>query len=195
MWYNLEVCLTHSSICHIMINCLKTCLLMNGKLMLTLFFEELFILFTQANAIDQTGAESGLKLQTDKLPALPKVRDMTGNMDRVFHMKQRWMFNILSQCKVQTSDNLLPFPTKLDQTKTPPPARPPAPQVDVDGRSVIQNEEPTMANLQAEIKELRRALDLLQRRQEWVLLFKKQESFFKICFLIYSCKSTCTTRH
>lgn len=50
---------------------------MKHFLMLTLTFEELFILFTQANAIDQNGPEPGPKLQTDRLPALPKVCDMT----------------------------------------------------------------------------------------------------------------------
>lgn len=76
------------------------------------------------------------------------------------------MLNILSQCKAQTSENLPPFPAKLDQPKTTTPARPPVPQVVVDGRPVIHKEEPTMANLQAEIKELKMILDLLQRRHE-----------------------------
>lgn len=75
------------------------------------------------------------------------------------------MFNILSQCKAQTSDNLPSLP-KLDQPKTSTPARPSAPQVGADGRPVIQKEEATVANLQAEIRELRMALELLQRRHE-----------------------------
>lgn len=69
----------------------------------------------------------------------------------------------------KTSENVPPFPAKPDQSKTPPPARPPVPQVVVDGRPVSQKEEPTMASLQAEIKELRMALDLLQTRHAWVL--------------------------
>lgn len=148
---------------------LKTCLFVNGKLTLTLTYEELFIPIPQASAIDQTGPEPGLKLQTDKLPALPKVCVMTGKHDWAFHMNGWWMFNILSQCKAQTSENPLPFPAKPDQPKTTPPTRPHAPHVDVDGRPVIQKEEPTLTNLQAEIKELRMALELLQKRHEWEL--------------------------
>lgn len=65
----------------------------------------------------------------------------------------------------QTSENLLP-PAKPEQPKTPPPSRPPAPKVVVDGRPVIQKEEISLENLQAEIKELRMALELLQRQHE-----------------------------
>lgn len=148
---------------------LKTCFFMNGKLMLILSFEELFILFLQASDIDQTGPQPGLKLLTDRVPALLKVCDMTGKHDWAFHMNRWWMFNIHSQWKAQTSENLLPFPAKPDQPKTTSPTRPPAPLVDVNGRPVIQKEEPTLANLQAEIKELRMALELLQRQHEWEL--------------------------
>lgn len=49
--------------------------------MLTLSFEELFILFLQASDIDQTGPQPGLKLLTDRLPALLKVCDMAGKHD------------------------------------------------------------------------------------------------------------------
>lgn len=69
-------------------------------------------------------------------------------------------------CDAQTSENRLPSPAKPDQPKTPPPARPPVPQVVVDGGPVIQKEEISLENLQAEIKELRMALELLQRQHE-----------------------------
>lgn len=69
-------------------------------------------------------------------------------------------------CDAQTSENLLPSPAKPDLPKTPPPSRPPAPKVVVDGRPVIQKEEISLENLQAEIKELRMALELLQRQHE-----------------------------
>uniref|UniRef100_H3D3R9 Osteoclast-stimulating factor 1 n=1 Tax=Tetraodon nigroviridis TaxID=99883 RepID=H3D3R9_TETNG len=68
--------------------------------------------------------------------------------------------------KAQASENLLPFSAKPEQPKMPPPVLPPVPQVVVDGGPGIQKEEPTMANLQAEIKELRMSLELLQRRHE-----------------------------
>lgn len=60
---------------------LKTCLFMNGNLMLTLSFEELFLQFLQASDIDQTGPQPGLKHLTDRLPALLKVCDTTGKHD------------------------------------------------------------------------------------------------------------------
>lgn len=69
-------------------------------------------------------------------------------------------------CDAQTSENLLPAPAKPDLPKTPPPSRPPAPKVVVDGRPVLQKEEVSLENLQAEIKELRMALELLQRQHE-----------------------------
>lgn len=46
-------------------------------------------LFTQASAVDQTGPEPGPKLQKDRLPALPKVCDTTGNTTVRF----TWMFS------------------------------------------------------------------------------------------------------
>lgn len=71
------------------------------------------------------------------------------------------------QQNTQTFENLLPSPSKpVDQPKTPPPSRPPAPKVVVDGRPVVKTEEPTLETLQAEIKELRMALDLLQGQHE-----------------------------
>lgn len=72
---------------------------------------------------------------------------------------------------MQGTENLLPSPAKPDQRpKTPPPVRPAPPKVVVDGKTVTHKEEPTMESVQAEIKELRMALELLQTRHEWVLL-------------------------
>eukprot|EP00066_Takifugu_rubripes_P014110 XP_011603376.1 PREDICTED: SH3 domain-containing protein 21 [Takifugu rubripes] len=103
-------------------------------------------LITATQGIDQNEPESAPKVQTDRFPALPK-----------------------------TSENLLPSPAKPDQPKTPPPSRPPAPKVVVDGRPVIQKEEISLENLQAEIKELRMALELLQRQHEQDIKELKEE--------------------
>lgn len=67
---------------------------------------------------------------------------------------------------IQGTDNLLPLFAKPDRPKTPPPIRPPAPKVMVDGKALSHKEEPTMEQVQAEIKELRMALELLQARHE-----------------------------
>lgn len=67
-------------------------------------------------------------------------------------------------CDAQTSESLAPSPAKPHKPKTP--VRPPAPQVVVDGRPVTEKEEVTLETLQAEMKELRMALDLLKRQQE-----------------------------
>ncbi|XP_056900706.1 SH3 domain-containing protein 21 [Takifugu flavidus] len=103
-------------------------------------------LITATQGIDQNEPESAPKVQTDRFPALPK-----------------------------TSENLLPSPAKPDQPKTPPPSRPPVPKVVVDGRPVIQKEEISLENLQAEIKELRMALELLQRQHEQDIKELKEE--------------------
>ncbi|KAM7421272.1 hypothetical protein PAMA_015428 [Pampus argenteus] len=76
----------------------------------------------------------------------------------------------------QGSDNLKPSPAKPDlQPKTPPPLRPAAPKVAVDGKTVTQKEEPTVISLQAEVKELRMALELLQTRHERDMQEVKEE--------------------
>lgn len=67
---------------------------------------------------------------------------------------------------LQGTENLLPSPAKPDQPKTPPPVRLPAPKIVVDGRTVTSKDEPNMESLQAEITELRMALELLQTRHE-----------------------------
>lgn len=95
-------------------------------------------------------------------------------------------------CAAQTSENLVPSPVKPHQPKTPPPVRPPAPKVVVDGRPVTEKEEATLETLQAEMKELRMALDLLKRRHEWDFVFKKK--LLKCSLNNYSCKSRCKTR-
>ncbi|XP_039663004.1 SH3 domain-containing protein 21 isoform X2 [Perca fluviatilis] len=65
------------------------------------------------------------------------------------------------------TERLLTSPAKPDnQPKTPPPVRPAPPRVVVDGRTVTHKEQPTVESLQAEIKELKMALDLLQARHD-----------------------------
>ncbi|XP_054478158.1 SH3 domain-containing protein 21 isoform X2 [Anoplopoma fimbria] len=90
-------------------------------------------------ANDQTQPElSPKKFQTEKLPALQKG-----------------------------AENLLPTPTRPDyRPKTPPPVRPAPPRVVVDAKAVTHKEEATLESLQAEIKELRMALELLQTRHD-----------------------------
>ncbi|KAM8733920.1 SH3 domain-containing protein 21 isoform 1-T1 [Acanthopagrus schlegelii] len=100
------------------------------------------------NVTDQTEPElSPKKFQTEKLPGLQK-----------------------------STENLLPTPAKPDhRPRTPPPIRPTPPKVVVDGKTVTHKEEPTMASLQAEIKELRMALELLQTRHERDMQEVKEE--------------------
>ncbi|XP_030014667.1 SH3 domain-containing protein 21 isoform X2 [Sphaeramia orbicularis] len=76
----------------------------------------------------------------------------------------------------QGTENLLPLPVKPDPLpKTPPPTRPAPPKVVVDGKAVTSKDQPTLENLQAEIKELRMALDLLQTRHEQDMQEVKEE--------------------
>lgn len=80
-----------------------------------------------------------------------------------------WIFSQLKS--FQTTENLLPTPPKPDlRPKTPPPVRPAPPKVLVDNKTVTFKDEPTVECLQAEIKELRMTLELLEKRQEWVQL-------------------------
>ncbi|XP_029308274.1 SH3 domain-containing protein 21 isoform X2 [Cottoperca gobio] len=77
----------------------------------------------------------------------------------------------------QGTENLLPSPAKPDhRPKTPPPPlRPAPPRVAVDGRTVTQKEEPTAVGLQAEIRELRMSLELLQTRHDRDIQEVKEE--------------------
>lgn len=97
------------------------------------------VLQTQ-NATDETDAETSPKMpQTDKLPDLQKA-----------------------------PENLPTIPAKPEPpAKMPPPVRPVFPKAVLGNKTVNhKDEEPTVASLQAEIKELRMALELLQTRQE-----------------------------
>ncbi|XP_028281673.1 SH3 domain-containing protein 21 isoform X2 [Parambassis ranga] len=100
------------------------------------------------SATDQTEPEPPLKkVQTDKLPILPKG-----------------------------TESLLPSPAKPEHPpKTPPPLRPTPPKVFADSKPKTHKEEPTMESLQAEIKELRMALELLQTRHEQDMQDVKEE--------------------
>lgn len=67
---------------------------------------------------------------------------------------------------LQAVDHLVPVSVKPDRPKTPPPVRPPAPKVMVDGKDLAHKGELTMEKLHAEIRELQMAMELLQTRQE-----------------------------
>ncbi|XP_026227693.1 SH3 domain-containing protein 21 isoform X2 [Anabas testudineus] len=72
------------------------------------------------------------------------------------------------------TENPVPLPAKSEpQAKTP--VRPAPPKVVVDGIAVTHKAEPTMESLQAEIKELRMALELLQTRHEQDMQEMKEE--------------------
>ncbi|XP_071325051.1 SH3 domain-containing kinase-binding protein 1-like [Trachinotus anak] len=103
---------------------------------------------TAQSATDQTEPELlPKKVQLEKLPGLQKG-----------------------------TENLLPSPAKPEhRPRTPPPVRPAPPKVAVDGRTVTSKEEPTVESLQAEIKELRMALELLQTRHEHDMQEVKEE--------------------
>uniref|UniRef100_H3D3S0 Osteoclast-stimulating factor 1 n=1 Tax=Tetraodon nigroviridis TaxID=99883 RepID=H3D3S0_TETNG len=108
-----------------------------------------------------------VKLPFITKPVPPPVKDKPNKVlpNKIMHTIIRAPRPASSR-KAQASENLLPFSAKPEQPKMPPPVLPPVPQVVVDGGPGIQKEEPTMANLQAEIKELRMSLELLQRRHE-----------------------------
>uniref|UniRef100_A0AAQ5YWF8 SH3 domain-containing protein n=1 Tax=Amphiprion ocellaris TaxID=80972 RepID=A0AAQ5YWF8_AMPOC len=72
--------------------------------------------------------------------------------------------------------NLLPSPPKPEHPpRTPPPTRPAPPKVLVDSKTVTIQEEPTVKSLQAEIKELKMALELFQTRHERDMQEVKEE--------------------
>uniref|UniRef100_A0A3P8S7A1 SH3 domain containing 21 n=1 Tax=Amphiprion percula TaxID=161767 RepID=A0A3P8S7A1_AMPPE len=72
--------------------------------------------------------------------------------------------------------NLLPSPAKPEHPpRTPPPTRPAPPKVLVDSKTVAIQEEPTVKSLQAEIKELKMALELFQTRHERDMQEVKEE--------------------
>ncbi|XP_018555424.1 SH3 domain-containing protein 21 [Lates calcarifer] len=100
------------------------------------------------SATDQTEQElQPQKVQPEKLPGLQKA-----------------------------AENLLPSPARPEpRPKTPPPVRPAPPKVVVDGKTVTHKDEPTVESLQAEIKELRMALELLQTRHEQDMQEVKEE--------------------
>ncbi|KAM4579579.1 SH3 domain-containing protein 21 isoform 2-T2 [Odontesthes bonariensis] len=101
------------------------------------------------NATDQTEPDtSPKKLHTDKLSGFQK-----------------------------RTENLLPSPAKSElPPKTPPPVRPAPPKVVVGSKTVNhKEEETTVESLQAEIKELRMTLELLQTRHERDIQEVKEE--------------------
>ncbi|TKS82385.1 CD2-associated protein [Collichthys lucidus] len=127
----------------------------------------------------------GVDLQTERLShptanrAKPPQRRPPSGLAAAVHQAQNVTDQTepeLSPKKIQAeklpgwqkgTENLLPSPAKPDQRpKTPPPVRPGPPKVVVDGKTVTHKEEPTMESVQAEIKELRMALELLRTRHE-----------------------------
>ncbi|XP_029958574.1 SH3 domain-containing protein 21 isoform X2 [Salarias fasciatus] len=97
---------------------------------------------------DQTEPEqSPKKLQTDKLSGFQKV-----------------------------GDGLFPFPVKPEsQFKTPPPPRPELPKAVAESKTVTHKDEATVESLQAELRELKMALDLFQTRHERDMQEVKEE--------------------
>uniref|UniRef100_UPI003AAEE261 SH3 domain-containing protein 21 isoform X3 n=1 Tax=Centroberyx gerrardi TaxID=166262 RepID=UPI003AAEE261 len=74
------------------------------------------------------------------------------------------------------AENLTPSPSKPDHLpKTPPPSQPAPPKVVVDSRAVTHKQEPSLDSLQAEIKEMRMALELLQAQHERDMQEMKEE--------------------
>ncbi|KAK5891972.1 hypothetical protein CesoFtcFv8_012400 [Champsocephalus esox] len=105
-------------------------------------------LVTAAHATDQTEPElTPKRFQADRLTGLQKGKE-----------------------------NLLPSPAKPDHwSKTPPPVRPTPPKKVLDSKTVTHKEEPTMLDLQAEIKELRLSLELLETRHDRDMQEVKEE--------------------
>ncbi|XP_047454190.1 SH3 domain-containing protein 21 [Mugil cephalus] len=73
------------------------------------------------------------------------------------------------------TENLLPTAAKPELLSKTPPSRPAPPKVVVDGKTVTHKEAPTVESLQAEIKELSMALELLQTRHERDMQEVKEE--------------------
>ncbi|XP_033837214.1 SH3 domain-containing protein 21 [Periophthalmus magnuspinnatus] len=74
------------------------------------------------------------------------------------------------------TENALAFPLKPDQPpKTPPPVRPTPPKVMLDGKAMSGKNKPTVESLQAEVQELRVALELLQSQHRHDMQEMKDE--------------------
>ncbi|XP_056142161.1 SH3 domain-containing protein 21 isoform X2 [Lampris incognitus] len=97
---------------------------------------------------DQTDSESSPKnSQGEKMPDLPKI-----------------------------AENLTPSPAKPNPLpNTSAPSRPPPPKVVVDATAGMRAEEPSLDGLQAEIRELRMSLQLLQTQHEQDIKEVKEE--------------------
>lgn len=86
---------------------------------------------------------------------------------------KKFQENKLPDVKKPT-DNVLVSPAKPDHgPKTPPPSRPAPPKVLVDGRTTLGR--PTVDSLQAEVMELRMALELLQTQHRQDMQEVKEE--------------------
>ncbi|XP_062255789.1 SH3 domain-containing protein 21 isoform X1 [Platichthys flesus] len=141
----------------------------------------------------ETNQFEGLDVETDKLshPTAnrakpPQRRPPTG---QVTHMQTQGATDQTDSELLPTkfqpeklpglqkgTENLLPSPAKPEpRPKTPTPARPAPPKVVVDRKSVSDIEKPTVESLDAEIRELRVALELLQTRHEQDMQEVKEE--------------------
>lgn len=88
---------------------------------------------------------------------------------------KKFQENKLPDLKKPT-ENVLASPAKPEQSpKTPPPARPVPPKVLVDGRAALGKDRPTVDSLQAEVQELRMALELLQTQHRLDMQEVKEE--------------------
>lgn len=100
-----------------------------------------------------------------QMPACKRCVTQGGIQFREFEMYFTWLKSL------QTTESVPPALAKPDhRPKTAAPGRPAPPKALTDNKTVTFKEEPTMDAVLAEIKELKMALELLEKRQEWVQL-------------------------
>lgn len=103
----------------------------------------------------------------------PAVQESSNEKTETDSLPKKFQEVLASQ---KSSENLLSSPLKPEQFpksphKSPPPARPTPPKADVKGPSV----KPTVESLQAEVQELRLALELLQNQHKQDIQEVKEE--------------------
>ncbi|XP_077381967.1 SH3 domain-containing protein 21 [Festucalex cinctus] len=106
-----------------------------------------------------SGAAIGVQTPSDSEPELTKK----GQTDKLPGLQKG-------------AEHLKPQLSKVDyRPKTPPPARPAPPRVPAEVRNVAQKAEVTLESLQAEVKDLRLALEILQARHDHDMQEVKEE--------------------
>ncbi|XP_077430868.1 SH3 domain-containing protein 21 [Vanacampus margaritifer] len=106
-----------------------------------------------------TGTAIGVQTPSDSEPELTKK----GQSDKLPGLQKG-------------AEHLKPPPAKVDfRPKTPPPVRPSPPRKPAEVRNVAQKSEVTLESLQAEVKDLRLALDILQARHDHDMQEVKEE--------------------